>query len=241
MKLNDDLGRGLIGWTSDFWSALDAVARDSVTEYAVFRNVVEQREGSDLHSTRMLGKNHDLQSIFHDFDVKMKDDYEEDVQRKVRLASQTLAVKEDEVVLKAFDLANTQSAIELGFREFSSAKNSLRKRGVLSGLGVIVSTDALTDLESELVGANTGLDVAERLLGTKVLQSNALPVNEIEAVLVQASPPAYRLVRSRGPRLRVLSVTDGNVIKMRLEESIVCGQLEPNRCWTIKRGPGATT
>lgn len=235
MKLNDDLGRGLLGWTTDFWMILDALARDSVTEHAVFRHIVEQREGTDLHSTRMLGKNLDLITIFHDFDVRMKDDYEEDVQRKVRVASESLAVKEDEFIVRAIDRSQAQTAGTFSYKDFSSAKNSLRKRNVHQGLGVVVGTDALTDLETELVGAVSGLDVTERLLSTKVLQSNALPYDGVDAVLLQASPPAYRLVRSRGPRLRVLTVTDGNSVKLRLEESIVCGELEPNRCLVIKR------
>src|SRR5262245_58545300 len=104
--MSDDLGRGMLGWTTERWQALDAVAVDTLTEHAVLRSVVEQREAAGAHSARIAGQNVDVDTVSEEFEIEMQDDEEEDIQRKVRLATQNLAVKEDKAVLEAMDLAN---------------------------------------------------------------------------------------------------------------------------------------
>jgi hypothetical protein len=235
--MTDELGRGMVDWPAERWLKLDENAATSVGEVAVFRNLVDVKELPGAFSARIAGTNVDVKTIGAKLTIDMENDDDEDIDRKIRLAGQSLGVKEDGEILKAMNFGPKQQSARLDHNVFIKAKNDLLNKGVQHGLGVVVSSSALNDLESELVGALSGLDVAERLLGgAKVLQSNSLDsaAPEIEAVLVQHPPAAYRLVRGWGPRLRVLK-TDGKRVDLLLEEGIAVGELEKNRCVAIGR------
>lgn len=236
----DDLGRGMLGWTPERWQALDALATKSAAEQVVLRHLVDEQEAKDVYNARIGARNVDVQTIQARFEINMFDDDDKDVDRKVRLAAQTLAVREDEAIVGSLDLSSTQVAgkKDLAFKDFSIAKNALRSQGVQTGIGVVISADGLADLETEIVGTQSGLDVAEKVLSTKIMQTNALPTTKpIEAILLQAMPPSYQMVRAWGPRVRVLDVTDGKKVKLTVEEGIAVGELEPNRVLAIEPKP----
>jgi uncharacterized linocin/CFP29 family protein len=232
--MNDDLGRGQLGWSSDRWQALDRLAADTVNEYVVFRNLVEHREDIGARSARIAGRNVDVAPICStEFAFNMEEEDDEDLDRRVRLYAQELAAMEDEAVLARMDLHPDDA--DINYKSFSTAKNALRN--VRHGFGVVVSSDVLTDLETEEVGVKSGLDAVEQLLGTKVIQSSALPRDGVKAVVLQASPPAYRMVRGSPPRLRVVRIDNGNEVTLRLEESIGVGELEANRAIALPIAP----
>jgi len=240
--MSDDLGRGMLSWPAERWQTLDSLGSATLQEHGVLQHVVEEREEAGAYTVRIAGQNVDVDTVEETFQFDMVEDGDADVERKVRLAAQSLAVKEDEAVLREMDQANPQDSDPLDYKEFSKAKNALRtKGGVQGGLGVVVSSDTLTDLETNIVGAQSGLEVTERLLGAKVLQTNALPsgAGKVEAILVQASPPAYQMVRAWGPRLRVVTVANGKTVTLSLEQGIAVGELEQNRCLAIRRTPAA--
>jgi hypothetical protein len=155
----------------------------------------------------------------------MENENDDDLQRKVRLASQQLAYAEDKKVLSVMKPAAVNAPIAMA--SFSSAKKVLGNNGVHSGFGAIVSTDGLSLLETEALGVKSGLDLVESMLSTKVAQSNGLPDQGFEAIVLQASPAAFRMVHAAPPRVRVVGITGGKSIQMQVEERIAVGELEP--------------
>jgi hypothetical protein len=233
--MSDDLGRGQIGWSPDRWQALDRIAADTVNEYVIFRNLVEHRDEIGERSVRIAGRNVPVVPIAsEEFVFNMEEEEDEDLERRVRLHAQELAAREDEAVLATMNL-DPDAGAEITYTSFSTAKNALRN--ARHGLAAVVSSDVLTALETEVVGVKSGLDVVEQLLATKVAQSTALPRDGVEAVVLQASPPAYRMVRGSMPRVRVLRIENGSEVVLRLEESIAVGELEPNRCVALPIAP----
>ena len=100
---------------------------------------------------------------------------------------------------------------------------------------MVVSDDAMTWIESEIVGVHSGLEIVERNVGTRVVQSGGLPCGangDVHAVLLQASPAAYQMVRAYGPRIRVIRVLGADV-RLQLEEGIAVGVLSPNRAFGL--------
>lgn len=235
--MNDDLGRGMLGWPAERWELLDTLAADATTGSVVMRNLVEHREQPDARTVRIAGRDVAVVQIQQDIAFDMQNEDDADLERHVRVSAQDLAVAEDDAVIRVMDLQNPQQSPNLLSAEFIRAKNALRGQGVQQGFGVVVSADALTDLESEAVGVRSGLELIERVIGTTVAQSNGLPCgagNDIHAVLFQASPAAYQMVHAYGPRIRVMGVQGGNIVNLRLEEGIAVGELTPNRCRGIQ-------
>ncbi len=175
--MSDDLGRGVIGWPVDRWQALDTLAGDTTTEHVILRNLVEHRDDPDAYSVRIAGGNIDVETVAsREFNFDMENEDDEDLNRKVRFASQELAYKEDKKVLgvmrpKAVDLPISVDA-------FSQAKKVLGDNHVQHGFGAVVSTGALTTLEIEVRGVKSGLEIVESMLSTKVAQSNGLPEDD---------------------------------------------------------------
>jgi uncharacterized linocin/CFP29 family protein len=229
--MSDDLGRGLLNWTADRWQALDTLAGTTVTEQVVLRNVVDYKEQADARSVRIAGQNLDVENVESNvIQYNMEDEDEQDLERKVRLAAQELATKEDEEIIAAMNPTSAGSAG--GFEAFSRAKAMLNQLGVRAGFGVVLSADALSTLEIQPAGNQTGLEVAKKILGTQFSQTNALPTGQVAALIFQAVPAAFKLVKAWGPRLRVLSV-NGGTVQLRLEEGIAIGVLEANRCVSL--------
>lgn len=238
--MNDDLGRGMLDWPADRWASLDTLAADAVTESVVMRNFLEFREQPDARTVRIAGKNVTVVRIPQDFTFDMQTLEEADLKREIRIAAQNLARAEDIAVIQVMNLQNLQQSTNLMSGEFIRAKNTLRRQGVQQGFGIVVSAYALDELEREPVGVRSGLDRVERVVGTTVAQSNGFPfggVNGIHAVLFQASPAAYEMVRAYGPRIRVRDVQDGTTVLLTLEEGIAVGELPPNRCLGIQYAP----
>jgi uncharacterized linocin/CFP29 family protein len=239
--MSDDLGRGLLGWPAERWQALDTLAAEATTASVVMRNLVEHRDQPDARTVRMSGADVGVVQVRHDFTYDMQDEDAADLERRIRIAAQDLAVCEDSAVIRAMDLANPQRSASLRSAEFMGAKNSLRGRGVQQGFAVVVSADALTQLESEVAGVRSGIELIERIIGTTVVQTNALPCGDggdIHALLFQAAPAAYQMVHAYGPRLRVLGVVDGNRVNLRLEEGIAVGELMAHRAIGIQLQTG---
>ena len=233
--VNDDLGRGMLGWTAERWQTLDRIATDTVNEYVILRNLVEHREAPGARTARIAGQNIDVMTIASQpFHFHMEQEEDEDLERRVRLAGQELAALEDRAVLNTMAFVEIDPQNPISRASFSAAKNALRQRNVQHGFGVVVSSDVLTALETEVIGVKSGLDFVEQLLSTKVTQSNGLPWEGAEAIVVQASPAAYRMVRASDPKVRVLGVENGNEVALRLVEYIAVGELEPNRCVAIR-------
>ncbi len=255
--MDDDLGREVLKWSADRWKALDDIAKRALGEFAVFRTLLDQKEENATVSTRIGLVNVPFKNIGYEFKLDLWNARDEDTDRDVNIAAQALAVIEDEYALTAMieagDLDDLQQSGELTYVEFIKAKDTLRSRGVQYGLGAFVSSLGLADLVTKVFGAQTGLEVTERVLPVKILQSNALPhpqyaqvdrgdgsdtdAHHIDAVLLQAAPPAYRMVRAWGPRLRVLEVKGGSSVRFQLEEGIAVGALQKRRCLGIERRP----
>jgi uncharacterized linocin/CFP29 family protein len=228
--MSDELGRGQVGWPAERWQALDTLAAETVTSHVVLRNLVDHQEAAGTFTVRIAGKNINVETICSkDFDFDMAKEDDEDLKRKVRLAAQQLATAEDTRVLQEMKPKKANRS-PLGYAAFSEAKGELGKQGVQHGFGAVTSPSVMTTLEIETAGLRTGLQIVEQLLNTKVAQCSALPIDKIEAVVLQASPAAYRLVHASGARLRVLGLTGGKNVKLQLEELIAVAELEPNRC-----------
>src|SRR5437868_1878730 len=135
--MNDDLGRGMLGWTPERWQALDIVASDTLTGNAILRNLLEHREEAGAFSARIAGKNVDVVVLSEPFTIDMEYDDDEDVQRKVQSAAQKLAAKEDEAILERMNFVTVERSKEkiLKHDDFGRAKNELRSGGQ-NGLGV---------------------------------------------------------------------------------------------------------
>lgn len=235
--MNDDLGRGQVGWSSDQWQELDKLAGDTVSSQVVLRNLVDHQDTQDVRSVRMAGKNIDVKPIqSEEFNFDMADEDWEDLRRKVTDKAQDLAKKEDIEILKAM-VSGTVLNAPIGFDAFSKARATLGKEGVQQGFGVVVSPQALSELEVEVKGLRSGLDLVEQSLSTKVAQSSALPLNKDEAIVVQSSPAAYRIVHVAGPQIRVLQLAEGKKVKFRVEEWVAVGELQPKRCVLIEPKP----
>jgi len=235
--MSDDLGRGQVGWGANRWEALDRIAADTTAASVVMRNLVERMEQPDARTVRIAGADIPVVQLQVDFNYNMQNEDATDLERRVRLAAQDLAFLEDRAVIDTMNIPPVPASPNLRSAVFIAAKNALRGRGVQRGFGVVVSVDALTALETEVVGSRSGMEVVERVVGTKVAQTNALdgaaPGN-LHAVLFQADPAAFRLVHAYGPRLRVVGVAGGNVVNLRLEEGIAVGEVTPNRCRGIR-------
>jgi hypothetical protein len=238
--MSDDLGRGMLDWPAERWVSLDAVATDAVMGSVVLRNLLEYREQPDARTVRIAGQDIPVVQVQQDFNFDMQNDDIADLERRIQLIAQDLAVAEDTSVLGVMDLQNPQPSPNLLSAQFIRAKNALRNNGVQQGFGVVVSTDALSELEIEARGVRSGLEFIERVIGTTVAQSNGLPYganNAIHAVLFQASPAAFQMVHAYGPRIRVMGVQGGTIVNLRLEEGIAVGELTPNRCLGIQLQP----
>ena len=125
----------------------------------------------------------------------------------------------------------TQNFPTLLSADYLGGKNLLHGQGVRQGYGVVVSDRAKTWIDTEVIGVLLGSGRIERNLSTTVFQSNRLPCganNDVQALLLQASPPAYQMVHAYGPRIRVNDVLGADV-QLQLEEGIAVGVLSPNR------------
>ena len=244
--MSDDFGRGMLGWTAARWTELDALAATTTTASVVMRNFVAVTDQPDAKNVRIAATDVPVQQIRADFDYNMQDDAPEDLERNVRLASQALADQEDHEVLDAmglFPAHNGEQRIQpsegLTSGEFIRAKNHLRESGVQQGFGVVVSAEALGELEGEEKGVRSGVEFVEHIIGTTIRQCNVLGhdgYGRIHAVLFQASPAAVQMVRAYGPRLRVLGVA-GPVVTLRLEEGFAVHAVLPERCLAITLDP----
>jgi hypothetical protein len=235
--MSDDLGRGQVGWGANRWEALDRLAADATTVSVVMRNLVERKEQPDARSVRIAGANIDVFQLQSDFIYDMQNEDVTDLERRVRLAAQDLALQEDRAVIEAMNVPPQPASPNLEWPQFIARINVLRGLGVQRGFGVAVSVDALTILETQVVGIRSGLELIERAVGTKIALTNALDGaawQNLHAVLFQADPAAFRLVHAYGPRLRVTDVADGTDVNLRLEEGIAIGVLTPDRCRGIR-------
>jgi uncharacterized linocin/CFP29 family protein len=242
---SDDLGRGLVNWSADRWQALDKLATDTVTENVVLRNLVDHKDDTDAFSSRIGGKNVDVNTVSSTaFNFDMEQESDDDLNRKVRQAAQELAADEDKEVLSEMKILKIITPKADGYEAFSQAKGELSKAGVKSGFGTVVSSDIQVILETQIAGTKSGTEIVEQILSTKIAQSDALPEKledpakkakeDVSAIVLQASPPVYQLVNANSPRVRVLQ-TDGKKVKLQLEERIAVGELEPGRCVGIKK------
>ena len=243
--MSDDLGRGLVNWSTDRWQALDKLATDTVTENVVLRNLIDHKDDPDAFSSRIGGKNVDVKAITSKaFDFDMEQGGDDDLNRKVRQYAQELASEEDKKVLSEMKFLKVITPKHDGYEAFSQAKGELSKAGVKSGFGTVVSSEMQVILETQLAGTKSGTEVVEQILSTKIAQSEALPEDledtskkakeKVSAVVLQASPPVFQLVSANSPRVRVLK-TDGKIVRLQLEERIAVGELEPDRCVGIKK------
>src|SRR6266446_589839 len=122
----DDLGRGQLGWSADRWKKLDDLAANTVDENVILRNVVEHRDDIGARSARIAGHNKDVVPITSDeFQFNMEEGEDEDLERRVRLAAQELAAREDQAVLAVMDLV-AQTDDKVDHKSFSKAKNRLK-------------------------------------------------------------------------------------------------------------------
>src|SRR4051812_48721451 len=122
--MSDDLGRGVVGWPADRWEALDALAEATTSEHVILRPLVEHRDAPEAFSVRIAGQNVNVETIRStqfDFDMELEDD--EDLDRKVRFASQELASKEDKAILGV--LHPTPVDLPINVAAFSQAKKLL--------------------------------------------------------------------------------------------------------------------
>lgn len=238
--MNDDLGRGQVGWRDEDWQTLDALAGEAVIAQAVLRKVIDRQEVSaDAKSVRMAGKNVDVRTINSQaFDFDMEQEDEEDLHRKVRDSALELASLEDEFILKTMQpqLSPVPSITSVDSEAFFKAKAELVKKFVQQGnLAVVVSPDTLVALEKEQLGVRSGLEVVEKALVTTIAQSNALPLGKIHAIVMQLSPAVERITHAAGPQLRVLGLSKGRKITLHLEELIAVGVLEKDRSVAIEK------
>jgi len=231
--MNDDLGRGQVGWDPGQWQELDALATEAVTAQAVLRKIVDHQEVVDARSVRIAGANVSVKLVeSKEFEYDMTEEDADDLRRKVEDQAQELARREDIEVLNVMGRKDLKQKI--GFDAFSKARAELGRAGVQQGFAIVVSPTALSELEIEVKGLRSGLDLVEQSLGTKVLQCTALPFKNAEAIIVQAAPAAYRLVHSASPRVRLLQLVGGKKLKLRLEEWIAVGELQAGRCVSIE-------
>lgn len=236
--MNDDLGRGMLAWTPERWVALDAIASEVVNEHVVLREFFEYREEAGAHTVRISGHDIQVKAIMHDFTFDMQNEDDEDLERKVRDAAQQLALCEDDEAIGVLDLTNPMQTTDLKHQAFINAKGDLVREGVQHGFGVVVSAEALRQLETDAQGVKSGLEIAESVLGASFAQTNSLPrTNDIHAAIFQATPATYRMVRVWGPRLRVKAVRVPNgehIVSLRLEEGIAVGKIKSGRCLGIQ-------
>jgi hypothetical protein len=239
MNENDDLGRGMVTWDATRFTALDDIATEWVAQCAVLRSFVELQPAIGQTTVRISGKDVTVVQIYVGFEFDMTKEANEDLDRKVRLAAQDLANAEDAAVLKAMNPVKV-IADHLGFEAFIKAKALLKN--VQQGFGVVVSPDVQAALDIQQAGVRSGLELVERSLVTKVVQTNALPEDmtekgakstKVSAVVLQASPAVHRLVQGSTPQLRVLG-NDGTTVRLQVEEWIAVGELESDRCVGIK-------
>jgi hypothetical protein len=199
----------------------------------ILRNLLEHRDDADAFNVRIGATNVDVETIkSKEFSYDMENENDEDLQRKVRLASQQLAYEEDKRVLRVMKPTAVDAPIDVS--GFSKAKKVLGDNGVHSGFGAVVSTDGLSALETQALGVKSGLDLVESMLSTKVAQSNGLPEGGFEAIVLQASPAAFRMVHAASPRVRVTGITSGKSVQMQVEERIAVGELEPGHVVGIR-------
>lgn len=244
--MSDDLGRGMLGWPATRWTELDTMATDTVDASAVMRNLVTMSDQPDAKNVRIGAVDVPVQALNRDFAFNMQDEAPEDLERRLRIEAQELALREDHEALDAMELfpghdgaEHFQPSETLTSAEFIKAKNQLRARGVQQGFGIVVSSQALGDLETEEKGVRSGVEFIEHVIGTTVRQCNVLgqdAYTRIHGVLFQASPAAIQMVRAYGPRLRVLNV-NGPVVNLRLEEGIAARAVMPDRCLAIVLDP----
>jgi hypothetical protein len=247
--MSDDLGRGLVNWTADRWQALDQLATNTVTQNVVLRNLVDQKDDPDAFSSRIGGKNIDVKTVSSEaFNFDMEQENDDDLDRKVRQAAQVLAADEDKQVLREMKLLKVITRQGNGYETFSEAKGELSRVGVKTGFGTVISSEIQVILETQIAGTKSGTDLVQQILSTQIPPpSDALPDDlhdnskhprpgpeRVSAVVLQASPPVYRLVNANSPRVRVLSV-DGKQVRLQVEERIAVGELEPGRCVGIKK------
>jgi len=92
--MSDDLGRGLVNWSTDQWTKLDKVASDTVTNNVVLRNLIDYpNDPNDLNafSARIGGRNVDVKTVSSEaFDFDMEQESDDDLNRKVGQAAQEL-------------------------------------------------------------------------------------------------------------------------------------------------------
>ena len=237
--MSDDLGRGQVGWTADRWTALDAIAAEATDASVVMRNLVEERDEPNARTIRIAGADIPVVPLQVDFVYDMQNEVDGDLDRRVRVEAQNLAAQEDQAVIAAMNLAPTNVA-NLQSGVFINAKNQLRGQGVQQGVAIVVGSRALTDLESEIAGVRSGLELVERVAGTTIVQSNALAqdgAGNLHAVLLQASPAAFVMGRAYGPRLRVTG-NNGTVVNLRIEEGIAVGPVMGNRAIGLRLRAG---
>lgn len=244
--MSDDLGRGMLGWPAARWTELDTIASDTVGASAVIRNLITISDQPDAKNVRIGAADVPVQPLRRDFVFNMQDEAPEDLERRLRIEAQELALLEDHEALDAMELFPGHDGEEhflpsetLTSAEFIRAKNQLRTRGVQQGFGVVVSAQALGDLETEEKGVRSGVEFVEHIIGASIRQCNALgqdAYGRIHGVLFQASPAAIQMVRAYGPRLRVMDV-NGPTIYLRLEEGIAARAVMPDRCLAIVLDP----
>jgi hypothetical protein len=201
------------------------------------RNLVERKAEPDARTVRIAGVNIDVVPLQSNFTYNMQNEDATDLERRVRLAAQNLALDEDREVIGAMNVPPAPASEDLQWPVFIAEINALRGLGVQRGFGVAVSVKALTTLETQVVGIRSGMELVERAVDTKIALTNALDGaawENLHAVLFQADPAAFRLVHAYGPRLRVTGVEGGTVVNLRLEEGIAIGVLTPDRCRGIR-------
>lgn len=231
--MNDDLGRGMLGWQQDRWTQLDSAAANAVAAHVIMRNLVDRQDNAGAHNVRIAGNDVGVKTLVAGFSIDMKKDEDEDVDRKVANCAAELARLEDKEILDRI-VTKHVSDYTGKYDPFVKAKNELNA----SSIGVVVTSEILTELETTSVagGARTALDAVQNILGTTFLQSSAFErgLGKVEAIVLKVTPPSARIVTASGPRIRVLKVDSGKV-ELQIEEEIAVGTLDPDMCVRLIR------